>query len=385
MTYSLRQFGGMIADAVRMEAYEEALRRAVFPGATVLDLGCGSGIFSFLALRLGAGHVYAIDPAPAIQVGMEIARENGASEDISFYQAMSTDIDLPEQVDVVIADLRGVLPFIESHIPSLIDARTRLMKVGGTLIPQGDSLWMGVVTMPKKFDEINYPWSQKPYGFDMTAASRYLSNGWYSGRAGREQLLSEPAEWARLDYRTIDSPNAAGEAILEINHSGTAHGLLIWFDATLLDDVGFSNTPGVEAHPTVYGSAFFPWPRAVEVEIGDSVSAAVEVKLVGESYVWRWRSKIKGQNGEEKARFEQGSFFANPLSLEALRRKKPDFVPGLNRKGEIARCTLELVDGRLSNEAIAAALLEKYPEAFPDRKAALTYVTNLLADQGYGA
>jgi len=171
---------------------------------------------------------------------------------------------------------------------------------------------------------------------------------------------------------------------LEISQSGTAHGLLVWFDARLLDDVGFSNAPGVEAHPIVYGSAFFPWPRPVEVEAGDAVSVAIDAKLIGGSYVWQWRSDIRSREGEEKAKFSQGSFYANPLSLAELRRKKPDFVPSLNRKGEMARCTLNLVGGQLSNNDIAGALLEKYPDAFSDRKAALTYVTKLLADLGYG-
>lgn len=383
MSYSLRQFGGMIADQVRMQAHEEALRRAVFPGATVLDLGCGTGIFSFLALQLGAGHVYAIDPAPAIQVGMEIARENGVSDDITFYQALSTDIDLPEPVDVVIADLRGVLPFAESHIPSLIDARQRLLKAGGTLIPQSDSLWLAVVSMPKNFEKINYPWSETPYGFDMARAGRYLNNAWYSGRADPQQLLSEPAEWARLDYRTIESPNAAGQVMLEITQSGTAHGLLVWFDATLFDDVGFSNRPGVDPHPLVYGSGFFPWPHAVAVEAGDGVAVAIDVKLIGGSYVWRWRSEVRAQDGQQKENFQQGSFYANPLSLADLQRKKPDFVPTLGRKGEIARFTLNLVEGQLSNLEIAARLLEQYPADFSGRKAALTYVTNLLSNNGY--
>lgn len=42
----------------------EALERAVTTGASVLDVGTGSGILSIAAARLGAGRVVALDPSP---------------------------------------------------------------------------------------------------------------------------------------------------------------------------------------------------------------------------------------------------------------------------------------------------------------------------------
>ncbi len=39
----------------------EALENFLFPGATVLDVGCGSGILSAVAQKLGAGGVFACD------------------------------------------------------------------------------------------------------------------------------------------------------------------------------------------------------------------------------------------------------------------------------------------------------------------------------------
>ena len=75
--YSLTGYGEMIADAVRMQSYVEALRKAVTPGCTVLDIGTGTGIFALLACRFGAERVFALEPSAAIQVAIEIARSNG--------------------------------------------------------------------------------------------------------------------------------------------------------------------------------------------------------------------------------------------------------------------------------------------------------------------
>src|SRR5437870_11229737 len=75
--YSVADYGIMIADRVRMEAYMQALRSAVRPGGVVVDIGTGTGIFALLACRFGARRVYAIEPNDAIQVAREIARANG--------------------------------------------------------------------------------------------------------------------------------------------------------------------------------------------------------------------------------------------------------------------------------------------------------------------
>ena len=56
----------------------EALERAVRPGMCVLDVGCGSGILSIAAAKLGAREVLAVDVDPnCVRVTEENARANG--------------------------------------------------------------------------------------------------------------------------------------------------------------------------------------------------------------------------------------------------------------------------------------------------------------------
>lgn len=368
----------MIADEVRMGAYEAALRQAVFPGAIVLDIGCGTGIFSYLALSLGAAHVYAVDPSPAVQVGIEIAKKNGVHEAITFYQDISTNITLPEPVDVVISDLRGVLPLLGAHIPSLIDARQRLLKPDGTLIPQMDKLRLAVVHAPKLYEPVDQPWSSSPYGFDMSSATRYTASSWYPGRVERSQLLCPPATWSTLDYRTVESPDVHSQVEVEINKNGTAHGLIIWFNTNLFANVGFSNEPGIEVHPKVYGSAFFPWSNPVDVEPGDIVSIAINADLVYSKYHWLWHCTLRNHSGDIKSKFSQGSFFSSPVTRSDLQRRRPDYVPELDLKGQMELFSLNLVDGKMSSAEIAHKLLEQYPDSFRGSKDALTFVTKLL-------
>src|SRR5947208_14002021 len=100
--YTLQDYGKMLADRVRMEAYLEALRRAVFPGCVVIDLGAGPGIFSLYACRWGARRVYSIEPGESIHLLRELAAANGFADHIVAIQDYSLDVILPERADVII-------------------------------------------------------------------------------------------------------------------------------------------------------------------------------------------------------------------------------------------------------------------------------------------
>ncbi|HTH77650.1 MAG TPA: 50S ribosomal protein L11 methyltransferase, partial [Ramlibacter sp.] len=149
ITYRLSGYASMLEDDVRRAAYAQAIRACVWPGAVVADIGTGTGYFAVLACQLGARRVYAIEPGEVIAVARQVARANGCSERIQFEQAFSTAVSLPEPVDVVICDLRGVLPWFESHVPSIMDAKTRLLAASGTLVQQEDRLWVSIAEAPQ--------------------------------------------------------------------------------------------------------------------------------------------------------------------------------------------------------------------------------------------
>ena len=56
----------------------EALERAIVPGCSVLDVGCGSGILTIAAMLLGAGRALGVDIDPmAVECARENAERNG--------------------------------------------------------------------------------------------------------------------------------------------------------------------------------------------------------------------------------------------------------------------------------------------------------------------
>jgi len=62
-----------------------------------------------------------------------------------FFQSDSRKTELPERVNVIVSDIRGVLPLYDHVIPSLEDARRRLLATGGIMIPMRDTLKAAVI------------------------------------------------------------------------------------------------------------------------------------------------------------------------------------------------------------------------------------------------
>ncbi|MBI5782746.1 MAG: 50S ribosomal protein L11 methyltransferase [Gammaproteobacteria bacterium] len=108
----------------------EWLSEQSLAGKTVLDYGCGSGILSIAALKLGAAAAYAVDIDPQ---SLEVTRRNAAHNGIHTGMHMMLPAELPPgfQADIVIANiLFGTL----IELAPEITARVRL---GGWLVLSG--------------------------------------------------------------------------------------------------------------------------------------------------------------------------------------------------------------------------------------------------------
>jgi arsenite methyltransferase len=103
------------------------------PGATVLDLGCGSGIDSVLAAhRTGRdGRVLALDFLPEMLDRTAAAAEQAGLENVETLEAEMEDIPLPDDsVDVVISN--GVINLSPRKARALAEC-ARVLRPGGEL------------------------------------------------------------------------------------------------------------------------------------------------------------------------------------------------------------------------------------------------------------
>ena len=136
----------LVAGALRIEA-----------GEVAIDVGCGSGILSIIAAKLGARHVHAVDKSPDVmKVGRANAEANQVGDRISFYHGdLFEPLDLNLKADVIIGDVSGIPDTLadesgwfptrggggergsELPIRMLEEARRRLSAGGRLFLPTG--------------------------------------------------------------------------------------------------------------------------------------------------------------------------------------------------------------------------------------------------------
>lgn len=351
----------MIGDKLRFPPYAEAIARAVRPGDTVVDLGSGPGVFALLACRAGARRVFAIDLDGVVDFGRQLAAANGFSDRIEFLRGDSRRMHLPEKANVIVADLRGSLPFFKQAIATLEDARNRFLAEGGRLIPQRDVLCAALIEDPEYYESMTAVWG-RTNGLDLSATLPVVLNGVYSKALKPAQMLSEELRWCTLDYGSGASCSGSGNLSFVMKRSGTAHGIGLWFETQLLDEIGFSTVPtGTES---VYGHGFLPWLEPVLLKEGEEVRIELHADPVGTDYLWRWETWIDARERKDVKHFEQSTFFGASFSPSALRKLAADFVPTLSEAGQAERWILQAIDGRASLQEIAVRAASQFPHVF---------------------
>jgi type I protein arginine methyltransferase len=381
--YSLAGYGRMISDHIRTDAYAHALEHDIRVGDIVADIGTGPGILALLACRFGAKKVYAFEPCGVIELAREIAAANGFADRIEFISKKSTESSLPERVNAIISDVHGILPFFDHGLVSVIDARERFLAPGGRMIPQSDTVWIAGVHAPELHRESLEPWSGRPYGFDMSAACLRTTNSISQCfLTSTDQLSLEPRCLATLDYMTLKQADLHATVSWTVEHASQVHGIALWFESVLTDGVTLTNRPG--APRLIYRQAFFPWPEALQVSSGDTVTVTISTRLVGNEYVWRWDTQLMSKNSQNGAKppFRQSTFLGSDLSLADLRTSASKFQPQLNEDGRIHRRVLSLMEGKMSLEDISHELVKDFPSRFKRRQDAFNLVASISRNFG---
>lgn len=127
------------------------------PGSVVVDVGCGSGILSIIAAKLGASRVFGVDAAEGtVEVANANAATHGVSDRVVFAEGDMFEPLAPDvEPDVIIGDVSGIpdeIAAVSGWFPSglsggptgaelpmrMIEESKRLLKKGGRLfLPTG--------------------------------------------------------------------------------------------------------------------------------------------------------------------------------------------------------------------------------------------------------
>jgi protein arginine N-methyltransferase 1 len=372
-----------LSDRTRVSAFRQAVGEVVKPGDVVLDLGAGTGVLGLLACRAGARRVYAIDAGEVIELARELSGANGFQDRMVFIKGMSTRVDLPERVDVVLADQIGSFGFEAGLLEYFNDARERFLKPNGVMIPSRLELYVAPVECQELADQVEF-WNDSPAGFDFRPARLLAANTSYPAKFGPDHLLGGPALLASLDLSMTTPPALHLQAGVATTRGGTLHGIGGWFSAQLSKSICMSNSP-LAMNPINRRNLFLPIDRPTVLRKGDHVRVMIHI-LPSEGVVI-WNLEIWGEDekrtdqpqGLRKVCFSHSTLQGMLISQENLQRTQPNTIPKLSAWGEAQRSVLTLCDGQRALSEIEQEVYRRHHRLFDSLGKAEAFVAKVMA------
>lgn len=354
----------MALDAVRNEAYGQALQQVVGPDSVVLDLGAGTGVHGLMAARLGARRVYLVEQEDMIAIADENVRANGLQDIVRSLHGRIEDVELPERVDVIVSVLTGNFLLTEDLLPSLFQARDRYLKPGGTLLPSAAVMEVTPVSAPLLHDKEVACWSAPQYGVDLGPARLYAANTVFFPRRDLEGTrdLAVPTALSTIDFHRSDYAPLKADATVTITESGLCHGWVGWFSMKLADR-WLSTSP--RASRTHWSPAFLPLDPPVQIECGEQVQFHLARAPYGD---WVWGMKAPG--GAQR----HSTLFSAPMKATTLQKAALDYQPGLTAEGQSVAHVLAQCGGTMTMTEIAQSLQARYPARYRTPAEALRFV-----------
>jgi SAM-dependent methyltransferase len=371
-----------LADRARIASFRQAIRDVVRPGHVVLDLGAGTGILGLLACQAGATRVYSIDEGGMIELARGICRANGLQDRVVFIKGLSTRVDLPEKVDLIVSDQIGRFGFEAGLLEYFDDARTRFLKPDGVMIPSRVDLCVAPVEYAEMSRQVEF-WNDSPAGFDFRPARSIAVNTGYPVKFRPEHFVGDPVVLASLDLSLTSMAPLNLEASVVANRTGSLHGIGGWFSAQLSDSVIMSNSP-LTAHPINRMNVFFPIDRPVTLEKGDRVQ--ITMHIVPTELIVTWKVDVWGntdtRQGQErctrKAQFRHSTFRGMLICKEDLQKTQPEFIPKLSPWGKARLTVLSLCDGQRALREIEQEVYARHPKLFRSLGGAAAFAAEVI-------
>jgi protein arginine N-methyltransferase 1 len=368
---------GYLADVARLGAFRRALDAVIRPGDVVLDLGTGTGVLGCLAAQAGASRVYAVDASSMAAVARSVVKANGLDDRITVLREHSLRMELPEQVDVVVADQLGAFGVEAGVFECFADARARHLKPTGTLLPSAVDLVVAPLSSADLWDDVSF-WDQPAAGIDVSAVSRYARNVRYYVTAGADQLLGPPVVAAHRDPGDPGATPIDAQVVLPVERAGTVHAVAGWFSAQLTDSIAVTNSP---LAPDRVCRSHIALPLATPVAVAPGAAIELTLHVQPPDLLTRWEVTVRDGSGAQLATSRHSTLEGVPLSREDLARTRPDHVPRLSPQGEARRTTLSLLDGERTVAEIEAAVFAAHTALFGSPDGAAAFVARVLSDE----
>jgi FkbM family methyltransferase len=264
----------LLSDGARNEALVELLRKRA-PGARVLEVGCGSGLLSCVAARLGATEVFAVEPTPLWRQAQRMVRENGLEHVVEVIPGAIEDL-APREVDFAFSELLNADPFSEGVLEAM-DAARLWLGPGGRSSPTRMRVHVALVRAIESAREARMARERvRRIGAQFDLSVKCLDSFLASCDAYRfvsltEMPISTSATACDVPVGRGDRPEDATITV-KATEEGLVGGAIVWFEAELDEGIALDNAPGRGGH---WGQLVCSWPETRQVAVGEEVALHV--------------------------------------------------------------------------------------------------------------
>lgn len=237
----------MMNEEERNRAYFQGLEAVVTPETTVFEVGTGSGLLAMMAARLGAKKVVTCEAVGLVaDTARKIVERNQLQDKVTVLAkpsyAVQVPADLAGPADILVHEIFSSELLGEHVLPALEDAKARLLKPGGTILPGVASIMVALVGGDGLGSELHV---DKAFGFDLSPfnAIHPKKRPIYREDLPRV-LLSGDVEAFRFDFNADASfPPEKKELRIPVTGAGLCYGLVQWIRFEFPGGSVFENHP----------------------------------------------------------------------------------------------------------------------------------------------
>ena len=271
----------MMNDSGRNEALLAAIKDTVKENDFVFEVGSGAGLLSMMSVAQGAGTVISCESSDVIaDQANNIIKKNGYEKKIKIINKNSRDInvgvDLPKKADIIISEILSSEFVGENVLSSLFDARRRLLKDGGKMIPESGGVQialLGESDFIKKFlfiDDI--------CGFDFSDFNSVINRKHgIVPRIGDIKIISDSFEPFHFNFYSEEvSLKKSIDLDIEVNETSRCYGVVTWIKMNLTKKIVYENNPiKMESH---WSTPVYLFKEPVDLKKGQKMTITCSIK-----------------------------------------------------------------------------------------------------------